>query len=268
MSLDISITRPRLAPARNELYFLEVFGKNELADLWTDSPDDETARAREKEFLINHFNLSADRIFFLKQTHGTRAREIRQEDTRTNQAIYFNEGDALWTADTDLLLCIRTADCLPVFFIAEYQAPGEEREPLIKRKGGIIHAGWRGLRAGILETVLEELWNQGAADLKVRLFVGPCIGGPAYEVGPEVAELFPVVEEKRDGSYRLDLIANLKKKVGDFKEKSEGNFKNNIRIEWEDTPEVCTWMNNEFYYSHRRGDEGRNLNVFMFKARK
>jgi hypothetical protein len=64
------------------------------------------------------------------------------------------------------------ADCVPVFLTW----PGGY---------GLLHAGWRGTAAGVLEAGLAAT---GVPMERVRVHLGPAIGGCCYEVGPEVAE--------------------------------------------------------------------------------
>jgi copper oxidase (laccase) domain-containing protein len=68
------------------------------------------------------------------------------------------------------LLTITVADCVPVFLAW----PGGY---------GLLHAGWRGTAAGVLEAGLAAA---GSAPGRIRLHLGPAIGGCCYEVGPEV----------------------------------------------------------------------------------
>ncbi|OYV62707.1 MAG: hypothetical protein B7Z72_15000 [Gemmatimonadetes bacterium 21-71-4] len=80
------------------------------------------------------------------------------------------------TAQRGLLLAVTIADCIPVYLAA--------------RDGSacaLLHAGWRGIAAGILERgvgLFASRTGLGAADLVVHLGVGIC--GDCYEVGPEV----------------------------------------------------------------------------------
>src|SRR5690606_25438459 len=76
----------------------------------------------------------------------------------------------------DLLLAVSVADCIPVSLVD----PG-------RRAIALLHAGWRGVAAGIITegiAALRRLAGSSPADLHLHL--GPAICGSCYEVGPEV----------------------------------------------------------------------------------
>jgi len=97
------------------------------------------------------------------------------------------------TAQSGLLLGVTVADCVPVYLAA----PGGAMFAL-------LHAGWRGVAAGMLERgvgLLASRAGVGAADIAVHLGVGIC--GACYEVGPEVVK---AIEGRRvRGATHLDL---------------------------------------------------------------
>lgn len=87
--------------------------------------------------------------------------------------------DAMVTATPGLALAILTADCQPVLFA----------DP----KAGVIgaaHAGWRGVKDGVLEATLAAMEALGADRSNTTAIIGPCISQAAYEVGPEFVESF------------------------------------------------------------------------------
>ena len=103
---------------------------------------------------------------WLNQVHGTMVVEALPGPPIT--------ADACYTRQRGVVCAVLTADCLPVL--------------LCDRAGttvAAIHAGWRGLRAGILPQTLAAL---GTADWLA--WIGPGISGAAYEVGSEVADAF------------------------------------------------------------------------------
>jgi hypothetical protein len=80
------------------------------------------------------------------------------------------EGDALVTARAGLALRIVTADCVPVLLASPLAIAA-------------VHAGWRGLRAGVLDAAVRRM----GADGPHRAIIGPAIGACCYEVSGEVA---------------------------------------------------------------------------------
>lgn len=87
--------------------------------------------------------------------------------------------DALVTDVPGLALCVLTADCMPIL-LADPEAG------VI----GAVHAGWRGLLAGVIENALAAMEGLGADRADISAVIGPCISQRAYEVGPELLAAF------------------------------------------------------------------------------
>jgi YfiH family protein len=88
------------------------------------------------------------------------------------------KADAIVTDDAAHVASVRVADCVPILLAT---ADG--------RAVAAVHAGWRGVIAGAVTAALKTMTHgDGAADCVAA--VGPCIGGDAFEVGPEVVEEF------------------------------------------------------------------------------
>ena len=96
---------------------------------------------------------------------------------RLRQAESFAaRGDAAVTRETNVVLAVRVADCLPVL--------------LADRSGsviGIAHAGWRGLAAGVIENTVAAMNSPPA---EIVAWLGPAIGPSAFEVGADVRDAF------------------------------------------------------------------------------
>ncbi len=103
----------------------------------------------------------------LGQVHGNHVADVTEGGSIPST-------DGVRTHSPDVLLTVRTADCVPAL--------------LADRNGiALLHAGWRGLAAGILEEGLSAFTDPES----VRVVLGPAIRVCCYEVGPEVAAQFP-----------------------------------------------------------------------------
>jgi YfiH family protein len=106
---------------------------------------------------------------WLKQVHGVRVVDAAASATGT-------EADGAWTDRPGVACAVLTADCLPIF--------------LCDRQGtkvALLHAGWRGLAGGSIDSGLRAL-NTPAEELLAWL--GPAIGPDSYEVGADVRDAF------------------------------------------------------------------------------
>lgn len=103
------------------------------------------------------------------------------------------EADGQVTTSRGIACTVLTADCLPVAVIAPAGV-------------AMLHAGWRGLAAGVLEEGVEALraGSHGESDGLVAA-IGPGAGRCCYEVGDEVRAAFADEEpDVREGA-NLDL---------------------------------------------------------------
>lgn len=103
-------------------------------------------------------------------------------------------------AEADASMCLRpglacevqVADCLPVL-LADRQGRGV----------AAAHAGWRGLAGGVIEATLQRLCRAlGCSAVEVEVWLGPCIGPQAFEVGADVLAGFGVRAEAPGPHFR------------------------------------------------------------------
>jgi len=107
------------------------------------------------------------------------------------------EGDGLVTGTAGLALSVVTADCVPVILAGPVRRSGAagESDPTIAdaphRPGpalvAAVHAGWRGIVAGVVARALDELTRRGVPAPTVAAWIGPAIGACCYEVSEDVA---------------------------------------------------------------------------------
>ncbi|MGH8274832.1 MAG: peptidoglycan editing factor PgeF [Gammaproteobacteria bacterium] len=125
---------------------------------------------------------------WLHQVHGKRV--VRFDAAGTEETP---TADAAVTCAAGVVLAVLTADCLPVLLAA---CDGSAV--------GVVHVGWRGLGAGVIEAALAAM---PASPGRVSAWLGPAIGAAHYEVGEEVREAFagsPGSEDAFRASARTD----------------------------------------------------------------
>ncbi len=187
--------------------------------------------------LQQHLSLDSP-FYWLNQTHSTTLLNL---DGYNN--TYATEADAVWTVLNQQVCVVMTADCLPIL--------------LTDKVGSFvcaIHAGWRGLCHGIIEQSIEHICAQrqiSSRDLLVWL--GPCIGPDAFQVGPEVRAEFirhhaqaEFAFYAQNEAYLADLhaLARLRLQVLNVAEIS--------------ACKSCTFSEPQLFYSYRRdGQCGR-----------
>jgi purine-nucleoside/S-methyl-5'-thioadenosine phosphorylase / adenosine deaminase len=148
------------------------------------------------------------------------------------------EADGLVTTDPGVVLAVLTADCAPVLL-------ADPRAGVV----GAVHAGWRGLAAGVVEAGVAALAELGADPGATIGLVGPSVGGCCYAVGPEVVEAvggrYPAaLATTRDGRPAVDPAAGAAQALA---QAGVGQ----VRVAGE-----CTVDLEERFFSHRR-DNGR-----------
>lgn len=89
------------------------------------------------------------------------------------------EGDALTTRRVGLALSVVTADCVPVLLAGDDEIAA-------------VHAGWRGIEAGIVGKTIARL---DTSVERLTAWLGPAIGPCCYEVGEEVAARVTAVSD-------------------------------------------------------------------------
>jgi len=122
------------------------------------------------------------------QVHGTHVQAVVEPP-----AGPLAEADGQATASRGLATMVLAADCAPVALVA----PGAV---------AMLHAGWRGLAAGVLEEGVQALRALAGAGPLLAI-VGPCAGPCCYEVGPEVAQALGEPSTTGGGRGTVDLRA-------------------------------------------------------------
>jgi len=165
----------------------------------------------------------------LRQVHGCDVVEAPDRPTTPDGAA---AADGVWTRRPSQLLVIRTADCAAVLL-----ASGDGRAVMA------VHAGWRGMAAGIVHRAAERLVEMAGSDAGLIAAIGPCISAEHFEVGEEVAAAFddafvhrPAADARPHVDLRTAATAQL----------------HAAGVTTIDTTDRCTYRDEAEFYSHRR----------------
>lgn len=178
-----------------------------------------------------------------EQIHGNKVAIVRHPPRSLAGGRDVPGVDGFLTDAPGVPLAIFTADCVPVF--------------LVNQKAGVVgllHAGWRGTRAEILQKsirLMRQKW--GAKAKETHFWLGPSIGPCCFEVQWDVAQHFPVSRVRKGGRWRVDLQKELLRQgrrlgLRYAKERNQGD---------------CTMHNRRYYSYRRRPDPERQVSVIL-----
>ncbi len=169
-----------------------------------------------------------------RQVHG---RDVATVGGRAEAGLRIvGESDGLASDVPGVLLAVTVADCVPVYLLDPES-----------RAFALLHAGWRGAAAGILERGLASLARiRGTRPAGCAVHLGPAICGACYEVGPEVLARFGLPAKAKG---RMDLRAWL---AGEA-------IRLGVPADRISVSEHCTHCGDARLHSHRRsaGSAGR-----------
>jgi purine-nucleoside/S-methyl-5'-thioadenosine phosphorylase / adenosine deaminase len=182
----------------------------------------------------------------VRQVHGARVVEAeagRDGAGFSDPSTALGSADGIITTSPGMAVAVLTADCVPV-------AMADPRSGRL----AVVHAGWRGIAAGVLHSALGSF--EKPAD--VRAAVGPAVGPDHYEVGEDVARAVSAasqsgaVTERNGRQVLLDLPGTVARILGELGVRD---------IDWDP---VCTACQPERFFSRRRdGITGRQALVAM-----
>lgn len=209
--------------------------------------DSSAVKANREQLRLQNDELQS--ICWLEQIHST----VLVDASSGGEML---AADASYTSQAGLACAVMTADCLPVL-VCDRQ--GQEV--------AAIHAGWRGLVGGIIESSLAR-FDAPPQDLLVWL--GPAIGQQHFEVGEDVREAFlkassewqrtltdavfrPNLESKGKFFADLYVLARLRLQAIGVSAIYGGDF--------------CTYADEQRFYSYRRESQtGRMASLIYLKS--
>lgn len=192
-----------------------------------------------RQIVMNMLQLPSEPAW-LRQVHGCEVAEINNS--------YQYECDASITRKPGIVCVVMTADCLPLL--------------MTDRQGTVVaavHAGWRGLTAGVIENTLDYM---GCPTSDILVWLGPAIGSAHFEVGENVYQCAidhdpaarAAFTEHGEKHWLCDLyhLARQRLAACGVGAVSGGGF--------------CTYADAERFYSYRRdGITGRMASIIWIK---
>ncbi|MBQ4874943.1 MAG: peptidoglycan editing factor PgeF [Rickettsiaceae bacterium H1] len=176
-------------------------------------------------------NKELENFYLAKQIHSNRVIEFNSSPSETI------EGDAIVTVNIGVNLAVRTADCVPILII-------DPDESIIS----VIHAGWKGAKAGIIENTLKKINDKGGKTQNIIAAIGPCIRQNSYEVSEDFFHDFinednynKIFFTKPNYKYMFDLPGYVKHKLRGLRSVYDCN--------------IDTYKNPKDFSSYRRATE-------------
>jgi YfiH family protein len=191
------------------------------------------------------------------QVHGADIRAVRSpQDAMPKPGVLGDDEycDALVSDTPNILLAVKTADCVPVLI----------GDPLT-RAFAAVHAGWRGTSVSIIKLAIEKLEHEySASAASMRAAIGPAANACCYEVGTEVISVFKerfsgadqLLTATSDGHARIDLQAANRNQL----------IEAGVPVDRIYVAPLCTMDRTELFFSYRRekqlhGRVGRLMSV-------
>lgn len=178
---------------------------------------------------------------YMRQVHGIGVAEI--DATAPAAAI---TADGAVTGSLGAVATVLTADCMPLL--------------LATRAGtrvGAVHAGWRGMAAGVIESAIDAMRVE---DSEILAWMGPTIGPDAFEVGPEVREAFVARDARAAEAFRAH---------GPVKFKADLYRLARQRLAARGVHAVygggfCTFHEHDRFFSYRRVQKSGRMGAFIW----
>jgi len=190
-----------------------------------------------RELIKQWLDLPCDPVW-LDQVHSNRA--VPAVKTEPLQ-----QADACYTAESGVVCAVLTADCLPLLVCA---VDGSQV--------AAIHAGWRGLLAGVVANTLSAM-----QDNELLVWLGPAIGPDCFEVGTEVRDAFvqksaafmTAFKQKNHGKWLADIyqLARIELAMLGIDKVYGGGF--------------CTVTEQERFYSYRRDKQTGRMATLIWR---
>lgn len=184
--------------------------------------------------LVDEVRPVAPRFATARQVHGTSV-AVHSSDWEGWLRVADADGHAAPERGTAAAVSI--ADCVPVFLAHPSGATA------------LLHSGWRGTAARILDQGVAVLAHRGFVASELRLHLGPSICGKCYQVSADVYR--QLTGKDVSSPVTVDLRALLAGRA------------RALGVRHISVSPWCTRCHNDRFFSHRAGDTGRQIGVLF-----
>lgn len=200
----------------------------------------DTVAINNRKRIADYFRIDISNLVILNQKHSNIVHVINKNNIEkykfsSIERALTNEGDAIITNISNLLIGVNTADCAPILLFDSN-----------KNYIAVIHSGWRGTLSSIIENTLTELKELGCNN--VIAVIGPCISKNNLILDKE---LIPHI-------YHKNFITNINniKCYFDMVGLIISKLRNSKIVKHIRSVNIDTFSNDEFY-SYRRSNQKR-----------
>ena len=184
--------------------------------------------------LREELSAAGPRLATARQVHGDR---VISHGTGWEGWLRGGDADGHFALDRGTGMAVSIADCVPVFLAHP------------SGSAALLHSGWRGTASRIVERAVDLFESRRMPGSELTMHLGPAICGACYEVSPDVFERLTGRSVDRASTVDLrTLIADHARQRG---------------VRRISISERCTRCDNDRFYSHRAGDDGRQLGVLI-----
>jgi polyphenol oxidase len=205
--------------------------------------DDPAAVAENRRRLRQALKLPAEPLW-LEQVHGCAVADCGLDAPGT-------QADAAFAEAPGQVCAVLTADCLPLL--------------LCNRAGSRVaaaHAGWRGLAGGVIEAALARFPDPPG---ELLAWLGPAIGPAAFEVGPEVREVFLQQRPQDAEAFTLSPSGPADRWLANLYRLAYNRLRTQ-GLGWIGGGEHCTFSDPRFFSYRRDGATGRMASLIWIEV--
>ena len=239
MKNTIPYIRPSLFDENRVIAGFSMYDGTSATDMGINTITNQDSTQSNRHRFLKQLGIKKSNLAYAQQVHGNDVLVVQHPGLQ-------GKADGLVTNRKNMALGIMVADCAAIVL-------SDAETGII----GVFHAGWRGAATGVLPNGIEKMKELGAG--RIKAWISPCISTHSFEVGDEVAYVFPSAFVLTEGYFkpRVDLSGFLQHQL-----RFAGIEKKDIHCD-----ERCTVSDIRFHSYRRDGKQsGRMMAVAALRS--